>query len=69
MKYMDLFDEYCDGDWNALDDCIPSILRIMGVDDVNIVHPIDDTLRTWKIREVQLGFNSFPEVAVNSMVY
>ncbi len=57
---MDLFDDYCDGDWNALEDCTASILKMMGMDDVPILHPIDDTLRSWKIREVQLGFNSFP---------
>jgi hypothetical protein len=69
LTYMNLFDEYCDGDWNALQDCTAAILQKMGIDDVGILNPIDDTLRTWKIREIQAGFDSFPEVAVNGMVY
>lgn len=66
---MDLFDQYCDGDWNALEYCTQNIIKIMGIMDVNILEPIDQILTTWKIRDIKLGFDSFPEVAINGMVY
>jgi hypothetical protein len=37
--------------------------------DVQIVNPIDETLASWKVQESHIGFDSFPEIAVNSMVY
>ena len=40
----------------------------MGV--ANSFHPNpDDTFKTWNINEKQLGFDSFPEVAINKMIY
>lgn len=41
----------------------------MNMEDVFILNPMDDTLKTWKIKQSQIGFDNFPEVAVNSMVY
>ncbi len=40
----------------------------MNMDDVYNVDP-QLTLDGWRIRETLLGFDSFPEVAVNNMVY
>lgn len=45
LEYMDLFDDYCDGDWNNIEECTKNILQKMAIKDVSIVHPIDDTLR------------------------
>jgi len=42
---MDLFDDYCDGDWNNIDDCTKNVIQNMGIKDASIIHPIDDTLR------------------------
>ena len=45
LEYMDLFDDYCDGDWNNIEECSKNIIEKMGIRDVSIIHPIDDTLR------------------------
>jgi hypothetical protein len=65
---MNLFDKYCDGDWSNLDQCTRNVLQKMNMDDVNSVDP-KTTLDTWRLRETLLGFDSFPEIAVNNMIY
>jgi hypothetical protein len=32
----------------------------MGIKDVSIIHPIDDTLREWRVKETKIGFDNFP---------
>jgi hypothetical protein len=68
LEYMNLFDKYCDGDWNSIDQCTKSVLKKMSMDDVYNVDPMT-TLASWRSRETLLGFDSFPEVAINNMVY
>ena len=65
---MNLFDKYCDGDWNNLDQCTKNVLKKMNMDDVYNADPMN-TLATWRLRENSLGFDSFPEVAINNMIY
>lgn len=65
---MNLFDKYCDGDWNNIDQCTKNILRKMNMDDVYSVDPMN-TLSNWRSRQTLLGFDSFPEVAINNMIY
>ena len=60
LDYMNLFDQYCDGDWDSLDDCKKQIWMKMPMPNITIANPIDQTLRTWRKREVSLGFDSFP---------
>ena len=68
LEYMDKFDEYCMGNWNDVDQCSKDILRQMGVTDS--FHPNAlYTLRLWDSNQKKLGFNSFPEVAINNMIY
>lgn len=46
---MNLFDKYCDGDWNNLDQCTKNILKKMNMDDVYNADPMN-TLATWRTR-------------------
>jgi hypothetical protein len=59
FEYMNLFDKYCDGDWNSIDQCTKTILKKMNMDDVYNSDPIN-TLASWRVRENSLGFDSFP---------
>lgn len=68
LEYMDKFDEYCMGNWNDVAQCSKDILKQMGVTDTfhpNALH----TLRLWDSNQKKIGFNSFPEVAINNMIY
>ena len=56
------------GNWVLLDDCTKKVLRSIETDDVFLPDPTN-TLKQWKIKENQLGFESFPEVAINNMIY
>lgn len=69
MDYMSAFDEYCDGDWNNLEECTRNVKKRISMDAVTVTDPVDRTLAHWRVREVHLGFDSFPEIAVNGMIY
>ena len=49
FEYMNLFDEYCEGNWMNLDPCIQTILKKMNLKDTSMPNP-DETIREWKIR-------------------
>lgn len=66
---MSAFDEYCDGDWNNLEECTRNVKKRISMDAVTVTDPVDRTLAHWRVREVHLGFDSFPEIAVNGMIY
>lgn len=40
----------------------------MGLKDIYNAEP-ENTLKLWKTKQGQLGFDSFPEVAINNMIY
>lgn len=65
---MNLFDKYCDGNWNNLDQCIKDIVKKMNIEDAYNVDP-KKSLEVWRSRETLLGFDSFPEIAINNMIY
>lgn len=69
LEYMNLFDDYCVGNWNAVDSCSKKVLMMMGVSDIGVMQNAEETLNEWKNKEYRLGFDSFPEVAINGMVY
>lgn len=68
MEYMNLFDEYCGSDWANIDQCTRQILNQLKMDDGYLANPAE-TLASWRVKETRLGFDSFPEVAVNNMIY
>lgn len=37
--------------------------------EVNSMLDPEDTLNEWNSKETELGFDSFPEVAINGMIY
>jgi hypothetical protein len=66
---MNLFDDYCVANWNAADACSQKLLPIMNTTDIAAMTNIQDTLNEWKNKEYRLGFDSFPSVAINGMLY
>jgi len=69
LQYMDLFDEFCISNWYAVDDCVRKILAKMNVTEVNKSRDPAATLELWKKQEQEYGFDSFPEVGINNMIY
>lgn len=60
LDYMNLFDDYCVGNWNAADSCGKRVLAIMNTSDIGAMRNIEETLNEWKNKEYRLGFDSFP---------
>lgn len=66
---MDLFDEFCISNWYVVDDCVKKIMGKLNMKEVNSMLNPEDTLKEWNSKETELGFDSFPEVAINGMIY
>ena len=66
---MDLFDEYCISNWYVVDGCVKKIMSKLNMKEVNSMLDPEDTLNEWNSKETELGFDSFPEVAINGMIY
>ena len=56
---MGLFDDYCMGDWENVEQCRKKIIGEIGIRNVNMPNP-EETLRLWQSREKRLGFDTFP---------
>ena len=59
MAYMNLFDEYCFGNWLVLDTCVKAIIEKLKIRDVFLPNT-EETLKLWSIKQKQYGFDSFP---------
>jgi hypothetical protein len=69
LEYMSLFDSYCMGNWNTAEVCSKRVIGLINTTDVGSMRNPEETLNEWKNKEYRLGFDSFPEVAINGMVY
>lgn len=52
-----------------VEDCVKKILKKMNMNDVSVMISPEEILKEWSSKEVTLGFDSFPEVAINGMIY
>lgn len=56
------------GDWENLDPCVKKVIDTLKIKDAHIPNP-EQTIVQWKVSETKLGFDTFPEVAINNMIY
>jgi hypothetical protein len=68
LEYMNRFDDYCISDWENIASCTAGIQKEMNMSDTYMVNP-EETLRLWSVQQSQIGFDTFPEVAINNMIY
>jgi hypothetical protein len=69
LNYMDTFDEVCTYNWDNIDHCHILAQTKLGLSGVGVGDQPLETLKHWREQEEQFAFETFPEIAINGVIF